>query len=169
MKIFSSKLNLTRIVIEHWDTFGNIDGRGKFHDWFTFYLVPMIGALAYGVGAKKGWIGDCVPEACWNAALTVCAIFIPLAMTMLINLHSLRREMAKDTDRAQMLVRQLSCNSAYEALVAIVILVYIVVVLILDLKCHWLCSVGYVGLFGHLILTLFMIVKRFYILLIRDN
>lgn len=167
MKIIPPKINTVRMLSDHLATFGDVDGRHKFRDYFTFYIMPTLVAVAYFIVAKAGWI-KCIHSDCWGAALTVCSIFIPLSMTMLISLRSLRKELANDTDRARKLARQLSFNSGYETAVATVFLLYILLVYAVDMKCNLYCSAVYVFVFCHLILTLMMIVKRFYLLFVRE-
>lgn len=167
MKVVPPKINMGRIVTDHLSTFGDIDGRHKCGDYFTFYIMPALVAAAYFFAAKEEWI-KCIHRDCWGAALTVCSIFIPLSMTMLISLRSLRKELAKDTDRVKKLVRQLSFNSGYEIVVATIFLLFILLVYAVDMKCNLYCSTVYVIMFCHLILTLMLIVKRFYLLFVRE-
>lgn len=163
MNVFSDKLNVGKIMKDHWATFGDVEGNGKFYDWFSFYLLPLMGTIFYSIMLFLHKRID-IPADGWCSVITVTSILIPLMLAMIASLVGIIK---KDNERFYRLVKELISNSSYGILVAVFLLgVALVAIVIGEGRAYWLSSL-FVFLTSHLLLTLLMIVKRFYTVALR--
>ena len=163
MTVLPDKLNVSNIFKNHWSTFGNVNGNGKLHDWFSFYILPLILSVAYWMLlAIDGW--QPIPLEGWSSVITVTSILIPLMLAMLASLIGIDKN---DNDRFHRLVVELIYNSTYGILISVILLVVALIAVVLgeDKICQ--TSPIFVLLTSHLFLTLVMIIKRFYRVAIR--
>lgn len=92
------KIDTSRILKRHFRTLGDIVGKNKIWDVILFYVVPIVfGAAYYGYGK------DCVTKECWDNLLIVNSIFLPLMLTALISLYSMKDRFAGDKISANLL------------------------------------------------------------------
>lgn len=166
MNAVPAKIDVTKIIADHYRTFGARDGGGRWKDILLFYLIPTLIVATYVLL----WWRKCVEglqDKCWMSSLTVTAIFIPLALTMLVNLHGLAKSAEGQKENNVRLRRKLSANISYMVLVAIVFIVCKITVDIFQWSGTVYAACLYVFLFSHLCLTLMMVVKRFYTMFTR--
>ena len=163
MKVIPEKLNVSKILTNHWLTFGDVNGKGKFSDWISFYAMPLLLTITYGVKLFfNEW--PAIPSAGWNAVITVTSILIPLMLAMLA---SLIRITEQDNKRFCRLVKELIYNSSYGILVSVLLLSVSLVAVVLGKNYLRHMSLLFVFFTSHLFLTLVMIIKRFYKVAVR--
>ncbi len=165
MKVIPEKLNVSKILTNHWSTFGDVNGKGKVSDWISFYAMPLLLTITYGVKLFfNEW--PAIPSAGWNAVITVTSILIPLMLAMLA---SLIRITEQDNKRFCRLVKELIYNSSYGILVSVLLLSVSLVAVVLCKNYLRQISLLFVFLTSHLFLTLVMIIKRFYVVALRSK
>ena len=161
------KINPYKIVIGHWKTFGNPNGKGKWGDTVVFYGIPMVCGFAYFILCTlyPNQI-RCVSENCWNSAMTVNSIFIPLVMTLMIGLYGISTSVSQKP-QAGKLLRHLYCNASYLVLFSVLSLASIIAFIVVG--CIETCWAAGLFVFAgmHSLLTILMILKRFHVLSIE--
>ena len=163
MKVIPEKLNVSTILTNHWSTFGDVNGKGKVSDWISFYVMPLLFTIIYGVKLfSNEW--PQIPGAGWNAVITVTSILIPLMLAMLASLIGIAEQ---DNERFYRLVKELIYNSSYGILVSVVLLIVSLVAVVLGKHYSRQASLLFAFFTSHLFLTLLMIMKRFYKVAVR--
>ena len=155
------KVDPSRILKGHFDTLGDITGKNKAWDVILFYVVPVVLGLSY-----YGYGKDCVTKECWDNLLIVNSIFLPLMLTALISLYSMKERFADDKLAAKLL-GQLTMNTFYSILLSICA---IVLSFIIELGEWYGCSVAsliFITGSAHGALTLLMLIKRFFVLFVN--
>ena len=152
-----SKINPWTILRGHFGTFGDAEGRGRWKDVVLFYLAPMAAGAWVWRADKPFNIAKCA-----DAAVTVLAIFIPLAFSVLVELFTLMdRESVRGNPALGKLARHLYWNVSYGIFAATVALC--------ALAARDFLEVGngkaFEGVFAaaalHFLLTALMVGKRF--------
>ena len=163
MKVIPEKLNVSTILTNHWSTFGDVNGKGKVSDWISFYVMPLLLTITYGVKLfSNEW--PQIPDAGWSAVITVTSILIPLMLAMLASLIGIAEQ---DNERFCRLVKELIYNSSYGILVSVMLLSVSLVAVVLGTNYSRQISLLFAFFTSHLFLTLVMIIKRFYKVAVR--
>ena len=156
-----SKINVIKIISGHVCTFGYRSSVKVFiGDILLFFAVPIFGGGVYG------WFQyiDCIsgiPTGCWDTAITIASIFTPLTLTLLTSLYAMKDKL-ESNDRAMTLFHEVIYNICYAIVVSIIMLIVAVVVKALKVESTVCGSSIFIALFSHLILSLLMIIKRFF-------
>lgn len=158
MMALFEKIDASRILKQHFDTLGDIRGEKKVWDIIFFYVVPIFFGVAYYMYGC-----DCVTKECWGNLLIVNSIFLPLMLTALISLYSMRDRFADDKLAAKLL-GQITTNTFYCILLSACAIVFSFVI---DLGQWYECPITasiFIAWGIHCIFTVLMLIKRFFIL-----
>lgn len=163
MRLFS-KINMFDVIVGHYGSFGNERGEGRFWDYLLFCVFPLLIGFLYFYASGRWDTGSIkllpIKEDCWHATITINAIFIPLVLTLLTALYSVKDRF---WGNSQLLFRQLCENSAYLVLVSMAIILGVICLEILNLLLdNKYTSAVFIGIFVHQVLTVLMILKRFH-------
>ncbi|MBQ6925554.1 MAG: hypothetical protein IJQ73_13015 [Kiritimatiellae bacterium] len=152
-----SKINPWTILLGHFGTFGDAEGRGRWKDAVLFYLVPAVGGALVWRADKSFNIAKCA-----DAAVTVLAIFIPLAFSVLVELFALMdREKVRGNPRLEKLARHLYWNVSYGIFAATVALCALAAKDFLGVGNGKIVEGVFVAVALHFLLTALMVGKRF--------
>lgn len=160
MEIMSivEKIDLREVLVGHYKTFGNERGDEKWIDYLLFWGLPVLLSFAYFVGMR--WFDvKCLPESYWNMSTLVSSIFIPMILTLLTCLYSSRE---KYTGNAKIVLRQLCENSSYCVLLSMSVMIVALIVGIFDANRNPYANMVFVCISTHFLLTIMMVMKRFY-------
>lgn len=152
-----SKINPWSILCGHFGTFGDAEGRGKWKDVVLFYMAPAaVGALVWR-SDRSFDIGKCA-----GAAVTVLAIFVPLAFSVLVELFGMMdRESVKSKPALKQLTVQLYWNVSYGIFAAMVALCVLATKDFLRVGNGKVAEGVFAATAMHFLLTALMVGKRF--------
>jgi len=163
------KLSISRIVLDHYKTF--YDYRTKktsINDYIVQVALPIIMGVGVGFFLKVN-----IDDGFANIIITSLSIFAGLLLNLLILIYTVSRSTKDDEVKAKLFL-ELIANISYGILVAIIMLGLVILIRIAEelgkQDINWATCVEYFGivlwiLLGQFVLTLFMILKRVYVVL----
>lgn len=157
-----TKINPVKILHNHWSTFVDSHEYALWGDWLLFYGFPIIGGgITWYFRPNFSF-----SEGTYGLIVSVLAIFIPLAFTVLTQLYLLV-EKYKMNFSVLKLIKHLFYNLAYSIFCVLFLLVLFLLADFFSFKSsHLFASIIFA--FGiHLFLTALMILKRFNVIMLR--
>lgn len=169
-----SKFNIWSIVCDHFGTFRRYSttttAQGQLHIWDFVLFLGIPGALAPIVAVFYGSLA--------TALVPTVGTFLAIFAALLFNLLLLAYDLIRRSERAayetaeirKRLLREIVSNISFAVLVAISAIVLLLVLLLVE-GCLWATyalSVAIYYLVPLFVLTLFMLLKRVYSLLLDD-
>lgn len=152
-----SKINPWTILRDHFKTFGNADGHGRWKDVVLFYAIPLAAAFVVS-GTGCGFN----TERASDRSVTVLSIFIPLAFSVLVELASaIGKKRIRENPKLELLARHLYWNVSYGIFAAIVALCAIFSIDFIGIGKGKIFVGAFVAVFLHFLLTVLMVCKRF--------
>ena len=157
------KIDTSRILKRHFLTLGDIVGRNKIWDIILFYVVPIVFGVAYYIYGK-----DYVTKECWDNLLIVNSIFLPLMLTALISLYSMKDRFADDKISANLLA-QVAANTFYCILLSVCAIVMSFIINLGQWYGRPVTAAIFIIWGIHCVLTVLMLLKRFFDLFMQAS
>lgn len=164
----SGKINVSKILTDHFGTFRHTSGKVKIRDYLLFIGVPVIITailIKFGATLERGILG---------VFLTCYSIFIALLLNLLLLIydimHKVNNNIAKDPKRQlkKKFIKEVYSNVSFSILLSIILIIVLVLGYIENLLVQCIVSAIIYFLSAMFILSLFMILKRVYILLSKE-
>ncbi|GLI12361.1 hypothetical protein MARBORIA2_14510 [Methanobrevibacter arboriphilus] len=162
-KYISSKIDITKILIDHIKTLKNNKTKRRIKDLFTFFIIPLIFALVIVILFNGRLSSDAS-----NSILLALSIFAPIMFSLLISIYSINRKRLTK-QRTHKIVKEFKNNVSF-ILVLCLLSLFFLIIDSLNLSISFLTGLGWlynllysiiiIYLLGVIGLTLLQVLKR---------
>lgn len=161
MKLFN-KVNLSRIIVDHFKTLVNSNtNKAGFDDYFTFLIFPLI----TGVGLLL--FKQIIDKDIVNIIITILSIFVGLLINVIVLIFDIIKRDA-EKNLKNVVLRQTISNITYTILISIITIIFCLFTFV-NYNIIKIVSSGFIYFLAiHFFVTLFMILKRMYLLFIGE-
>ena len=164
------KINFSITLKDHFLSLSNANGNPSFVDYIIFFIFPI------SLGIMAAYLDVKIHEGAMGSLLAIASIFAALLLNVqvaLFGIFQIKPKLSEDikltniekqkiSDRKRVLI-EVNANIAYTILVCIILCCLIFLFNLIDFSLK-LTSGILVALSSHIILNIFMIVKRSYVL-----
>ena len=164
MKIRLNKINIIRIIKDHYATLENANtGKSEADDWLAFWVLPII--LGIGVTTLQPKISDNNI----NLIITSLSIFVGLLINVVVLIFSLGQKGVSEATLKNTVLKQTISNICYTILISIIniVIAFLISVMKNEIMVILFSAIIYIVTL-HFFVTLLMIVKRMYLLFMNE-